>query len=92
VNDYQLLPVEAGLFYTADFTDELPEGVTVASCAWSITPIISAGGQVDDFGSNKSSIKVSGAQHGVSYALQAKATLSNTEIVVKDISLQGFNG
>lgn len=92
MNDFQLLPVEAGLAYTADFSEELPASVTLASVVWSITPSITLAGQVDSLGTAQSTIRVSGASHGVTYNLQAKATLSNGEIVVKDIALIGFNG
>lgn len=92
VNDYQVIPVEAGLLYTADFTDSLPATVTVVTCVWSISPSIALTSQADDFGNARSSIKVSGAVHGVVYNLQAKATLSNGEIVPKDVALLGFNG
>ena len=92
MNDFQFLPVEAGLLYTADFSDALSGTVTVSACTWSITPSITLGSPVDDFGNARSSVKVSGAVHGTVYNLQAKATLSNGEIVPKDIALIGFNG
>jgi hypothetical protein len=92
MNDFQMLPVEAGLFYTFIFTDDLPDGVTVTNCTFTITPSITLSNQSDNFGSDASTIKVSGAEHGVNYNLQAKATLSNGETVPKDIVLVGFNG
>jgi hypothetical protein len=92
VNDVQFMPVEGVYFYTFDFTDSLPATVTVTACAFTITPSITLAGQIDDFVNNKSTIKVSGALHGVTYNLQAKATLSNTESCPKDVCLVGFNG
>ena len=92
VNDVQFIPVEGVYFYTFDFTDSLPATVTVTACTFTITPSITLAGQIDDFANNKSTIKVSGALHGTTYNLQAKATLSNTESVPKDICLIGFNG
>lgn len=92
MNDFQILPVEAGLLYTADFSDSLAATITVSACVWTITPSIGLTNQADDFGNARSTIKVSGAAHGVVYNLQAKATLSNGEIVPKDVALMGFNG
>lgn len=92
VNDFQFIPVGAAYFYTENFTGSLPESVTVTACVFTITPSITLAGQVDDFANNKSTIRVSGQLHGVSYNMQASATLSNTETLVKDICLIGFNG
>lgn len=91
MNDHQLLPVESALLYTADFTDSLSGAVTVTAVVWGATPALTLASQVDDFANNKSTIKVSGAAHGLTYVLQAKGTLSSGEAVVKDITLQGFN-
>lgn len=98
LNDYQPFPAEGELSYTFDFTDSLPTEVTVNSCVFSISPQSgsplspSLSVQVDNFAENKSTIKVSGIQHGATHLLQAKATLSNTEVIVKDAVLVGFNG
>lgn len=95
MNDLQFLPSEAKYAYTADFADQLPNvTVTVTSVVWSISPStgITLGSQADDLANARSTIFVSGQSHGATYLLQAKATLSNTEIIVKDITLRGFNG
>lgn len=92
MNDYQVLPVESALLYTADFTDSLSSGVALTACVWTITPSLTLSNQADDLINALSSIRVSGASHGVTYNLQAKGTLSNGETVTKDIALMGFNG
>ena len=92
MNDFQLNPVESVLFYTVDFTDEMPTAGTISSVTFSGSSALTLSSQSNDFANYKSSIKVSGAAHGGSYVLQAKAVLSNGESVVKDISLIGFNG
>ena len=92
MNDHQLLPVEGALAYTVDFTDVLPAAVTVTACVWSSTPALTLDSQSDNFANNKSTIKASGAAHGVTYTLQAKGTGSNGETYVKDITVVGFNG
>lgn len=98
MNDYQLISTESSLIYTADFSDVLAGSVLVTDCAWTIGPVSGSpaaptlSSQTDDFANARSSIRVSGAVHGAHYILQAKATLSNGEVVVKDIALLGFNG
>ena len=92
MNDHQILPVEAALLYTADFTDMLPTGVDLGACVWSSTPSLTLNGQADDFANAQSTIKASGSAHGVTYLLQAKGTGSNGETYTKDIALRGWNG
>ena len=98
LNDDQLFPAEGELTYTFDFTDSLPTDVTVNGVVFSISPQSgsplspSIGNQVDDFAENKSTIEVSGIAHGAVHVLQGKATLSNGELIVKDVVLRGFNG
>lgn len=92
MNDNQLLPVDAVLPYTVDFTNALPSAVAISACVWSATPALSLSGQTDDFAANQSTIRAGGAAHGVTYRLQATATASNGEVYVKDIAVQGVNG
>ena len=91
MNDFQMIPVGGALSYTADFTDALPASVTLSACTWSISPSINLSNQVDSLGSALSTIRVSGALHGITYTLQAIGTLSNGETVPKDVTLLGFN-
>ncbi len=98
LNDDQLFPVEGEITYTFDFTDSLPAEVTVLSVAFSISlqsgsplsPSLSA--QVDNLAENKSTIRVSGLTHASVHVLQGKATLSNGEVIPKDVVLRGLNG
>jgi hypothetical protein len=98
LNDEQMFPAEGELTYTFDFTDSLPTDVTVIGVAFTISPQSgsplspSVSGQVDDLASNRSTIRVSGVQHGATHVLQGKGTLSNGEIIPKDVILRGFNG
>ena len=98
MNDYQFFPVGSTLRYTADFEDALPTGETVSGVVWTITPQSGSppsptvGSQVDDFTNDKSSIEVAGCLHGQRYVLQALGTLSDGQIIAKDISLMGFDG
>lgn len=98
MNDLQMFPVGSTLAYTADFSAELPNsGVTVSSVAWSVEPaespeVVTIADQADDLENARSTIYVSGVPHAATYILQAVATLSNGEVVAKDITLRGFNG
>jgi hypothetical protein len=92
VNGLQLIPVEGNFAYTIDYSADVAEGVTVSSIVWSVSPSLTLAGQVDALGSARSTIRVSGAEHGTCYLLQAIATLSSGEVIPKDITLRGFNG
>lgn len=92
MNDLQLLPVDGAHALTADFSDVISAGAALTSCAWSSTPSLTLDSQSDNFASHRSTIKASGAQHGVRYLLQAKGTANNGEVFAKDIAVLGFNG
>jgi len=92
MNDFQLIPVEAGLFYTFDFSEELTGDDNLQSVAFTCTPPLALSVQSDEFSQFLSTIKVSGAVHGTTYNLQAKASLTSGETLVKDVCLIGFNG
>ena len=98
LNDDQMFPAEGELSYVFDFTDALVEGVTLVSTSFSISPqsgsplLPSLSGQVDDLPNSRSGIRVKGVQHGATHVLQGKGTLSNGEIIPKDVILRGFNG
>jgi len=98
MNDYQFFPVGGTLRYTADWTDALPAGETLVSVAWGITPQSGSpaaptiANQVDDLDNAQSSIEVAGCAHGTTYVLQANGTLSDGQVVPKDIALTTLNG
>lgn len=92
MNDHQIIPVQGELAYTVDFTDVIPATVTLSSVAWTISPSITLANQANDYANGKCTIKVSGAVHGMPYMLQALGTLSNGEVIPKDIALMGWNG
>lgn len=98
MNDYQMIPVEGEMLYTVDYTAELPTGVTLTAVAWTISPQTGSplaptlGSQSNDYANAKSSIKVSSLTHAQTYVLQSKGTLSNGEVIPKDISLVALNG
>ena len=100
MNDVLILPVEGSLRYTFDFTDELPStspATILTAVAFSINqsgsplaPVLS--NKTDEFSLNRSTIQVTGGVHGHKYVLQAIATTSGGEELVKDAVLQGFDG
>ena len=93
MNDFQLLPVGGELYYTPDFSADVPEDVTVSAIAFTVEPAASLTleAQADDLASCRSSIRVSGSQHMRHYVVKAAATLSNGETLVRSISIRGFN-
>ena len=100
MNDYLILPVGGSLRYPVDFTEDLPSAspaITITSVTFSITqygsplaPVLSD--QTDEFTLNKSTIQVTGGVHGKKYVLQARATTTGNETLVKDAVLMGFEG
>ena len=97
MNDFQLLPVGGELYYTPDFSADVPEDVTVSAIAFTVEPsaspmLLALSAQSDDLANCRSSIRVTGARHGYNYVLKATAALSNGEDLIKSISIIGFNG
>jgi hypothetical protein len=94
MNDAQVLPVGGHLFYTPDFSADIPAGAAITGIAFTVEPSggLALSGQSNDYGSGQASIRASGATHGVSYVLKATATLDNGEVIPKNISVIGFNG
>ena len=101
--DFQLLPVDGNLAYTADFSAELAGGATLAGVAWSISPVevVTAsptvmsptlGTQSDNLAEAQSTIKVSRGVHGRLYVLQAVGTTSTGEVIPKDVAVVCMNG
>lgn len=100
MNDVLILPVEGSLRYTFDFTDEMPStspatfltGVTfsINQSGSPLTPVLSL--QTNEYSINRSTIQVTGGVHGEKYILQARATTSGNEILVKDAVLMGLDG
>lgn len=96
----QVLAVEGKLFYTFDWSDVVPAMsplVTISSVAYTLPSNTSPQELTtfdtsEDFGNYLSSVGLQGAVHGKTYQVQAAATLSNGEVVVKDITVRGFNG
>jgi hypothetical protein len=91
MSDLQLIPVGAAYKYTIDFTADIPATVTVTAVTFS-APGLTLGTQQDELGSYRSTILVSGAEHGRSYILAAYATLSNGETLEQSVTLKGWNG
>lgn len=90
MNDYQLLPVTAGLYYTVDFSAEVPAGESITDVTFTATGLTATGKQTD-LPNSKASIRLSGAAHGKQYTLLAVATLSTGETVPKTVTFVGWN-
>jgi hypothetical protein len=92
MNDLQLLPVGADLIYTVSFASEVPSTATVTGIVFTSDPALTLAGQTNDYPGSQASIRISGAAHGVDYALKAICTLDNSEDLIKVVPLRGFNG
>jgi hypothetical protein len=98
-NVFVLLPGQKALF-TFDWTEEIPSTsplTTISSVAYAITPTYSpqtlnAYETTEDFDNYLSSVGLTGAVTGETYQVKASATLSNGEVVSKNITIRGFNG
>jgi hypothetical protein len=90
--DLQALAVAGQLLYTFDWAAEVPAAVTIISVAYVLPSPLTQFASSEDFGNKKSTIGLQGALHGETYQVRATATLSNTEQVVKNLSVRGFNG
>ena len=90
MTDFFLQQVDAELYYTFDFSADIASPATLQSVTFTASGI-TLSGQSNDLGNKRASIKVSGAEHGRRYVLQAAGLTSTGETIVKDITLQGFN-
>ena len=92
-SDLQALAKDGKLLYTFDWAAEVPAAVTINSPVVYVIPSpLSQFASSEDLGNKKSTIGLQGALHGETYQVQAKATLSNTEVVVKNLTVRGING
>ena len=94
MNDYQVLPVGGELFYTPDFSADVPAGSAVTGIVFTVEPTgsLTLAGQSNNYAEGQASIKASGSTHGGRYVLKATATLDNGEVIPKFIAIVGVNG
>jgi hypothetical protein len=91
MNDFFLHAVNASLYYTFDFSADIASPATLVSVTFSSADGLTLTGQSNDLSNGRASIRVSGAEHGLTYVVQATGVTSSGESIVKDITLQGFN-
>lgn len=91
--------VGSELFHTFDWSDQIPATsplTTISSVDYtfpSLSPTeIAEGVSSDNFPSYLSTVEVTGILHGRTYMIRALATLSNGEVIVKNLIIRGFNG
>jgi hypothetical protein len=89
--DLFMIGVGAELFYTFDFSADVSTPATLANVVFTADAGITLSAQANDLNNKRASIKVSGAEHGRTYVVQAVGTTSTGEKIVKDVTLQGFN-
>lgn len=98
--DYQVLTVGAELLFTFDWTLEVPSTsplTTISSVSYLLPSNTSPQELVElstseDFANYMSSIELGGAVHGKTYQVRATCTLSNGEVIVKNLTIKGLNG
>lgn len=83
---------DAEFAYTFDFTDQVPEGVTVASIVHSVPSGLTLEAEAQDVGNKVSSVRISGGTHGSTYQVKGVASLSNDEQVPQVFTLIVFDG
>jgi hypothetical protein len=97
VSEVFALHPEGQLFYTFDFSGEIPSSSpipTISSVTYIIVPSYSpqrlyAFDTSEDLDNYTASINLAGAVHGETYQVTALATLTNGEIVPKGITVRG---
>ena len=83
-----LLHPNESLVYTFDFSGDLPVSVTVISVVVSVpSPMTQTGGSLTGAAYT---VLLSGVVHGVTYNVNALATLSNGELVSRTVAIRGY--
>jgi hypothetical protein len=79
------------LLYTFDWTDVIPNTVTLDGVIYTLPTGVVKEAEVLDAPNKKSTIRLSGGTHGVDYVVEAKATLSNGEKPDASLLVRCFN-
>jgi hypothetical protein len=74
---------------TFDWSDVLPESVTVASVVHTVSSPLTK--STESNSTTTSTVKVTGAQHGGMYVIEGQATLSNGEVINRQFPIRGWN-
>jgi hypothetical protein len=96
---FVLLP-GAKQLYTFDWSAEIPSASptpTISSVSYVITPsyspqVLNAYTTTEDFDNHLSSVGLTGSVSGETYQVTAACTLSNGEVIKKNITVRGYNG
>jgi hypothetical protein len=84
-----LLHPNESITHTFQFGGDLPVGVTVVGVVVTAAPLTQAGGTLT--GSDYL-VRLSGAVHGETYQVNARATLSSGDQVSRTVAIRGFAG
>lgn len=82
----------ADLAYTFDFTDQVPQGVTISSVSSSVPTGLTLEETEPDLANLRCTLRLSGGAHGHTYEVIATAVLSNSEEVPLAMTLTVFDG
>lgn len=92
MNDLQCLTLGGELHYTFDFTLEVPNGVTITGISYVVPSGLTQFADDPDLNAYQGTIGLRAGQHGGTYQVLAKATLSNGEVVPQYLTVRVFNG
>lgn len=90
-SDIVLLDPSDDAVITIDWADVLNGVVSLAGVVHTVPSPLSKGTESTNSSTGLSQVKVSGAVHGTLYMLEASATLSNGEIINRQIPVRGWN-
>jgi hypothetical protein len=87
-----LVDPDAESFCEVDWSGVIDPGATLSSVAYTLPASLTQVAARIDANAGRSIIKVSGVRHGVTYQIQAVATLSTGQTLPLTAPLRGFNG
>lgn len=86
-----LLDPSDSALITIDWADVLIDAVTLSAVTHTVPSGLTKVSEAVDLGNGRSQVKVSGAQHGIPYMIEAQATLSNGEVINRQFPARGWN-
>lgn len=78
--------------FQLDWSDVLPDGVTLGTVTHSVPAPLTKVSESTDVGGARSTVRVSGGVHGRHYMVSGQTTLSNGEVLNRPFTVPCFNG
>lgn len=92
MSDLQAFHVGGKLLYTFDWSAEIPGAATMSAIDYVLPTGVTQFADADDLVNFRGTGGFEGFAHGQTYQIVAKATLSNSEVIPKTLTVRGFNG